>query len=425
MAPEQAGGQAVDHRCDLFSLGCVLYQMCTGDRPFHGNNTIAILSALARHEPPPPVSLNLEVPTELSELVMQLLAKKPEQRPQSAEEVVQALREIEGQTTVALPPPETRARKGRQRPTAKPGKGSRRWPWLVGGGVLVVGMLAVLSFFFLGGSGPEPPSQGRQPPETSATANGPAAFPPHYTNSQGMEFVLIPKGKFWMGGGGGRPGTKEVEIPYDFYLGKYEVTQEEWQNVTGLHPSNFSRSSAGKDAVKDITFAELQRFPVENVSWGEAQAFAERVNAQEKDSGWLYRLPTEVEWEYSCRGGPASDPLESSFDFYLDAPSNLLSPDQANFKDGGLKRTCKVGSYRPNRLGLYDMHGNVWEWCADELPADPKDPKGASQRLSRGGSWIYGSGLCRAAYRLVSAPSQRNLILGLRLARVPVGTKVK
>ena len=96
-------------------------------------------------------------------------------------------------------------------------------------------------------------------------------LPPTFKNSIGMEFVLVPKGKSWLGGGKDKLGDKEVEIPADFYLGKYEVTQEEWEKVMGENPSHFSRTGDGKDAVKDIPDADLKRFPVENVSWDNAR----------------------------------------------------------------------------------------------------------------------------------------------------------
>ena len=239
-----------------------------------------------------------------------------------------------------------------------------------------------------------------------------------FTNRLGMEFVLVPKGKSWLGGGRGKPGNKETEIPYDFYLGKYEVTQEEWRKVVGRNPSYFSRTGKGKDAVQGVPDEELKRFPVDNVSWEDAQLFIAEVNRQVKDSGWVYRLPTEVDWEYACRGGPL-DAKQSAFDFYFEKPTNQFSPAQANINN--IKgRTCKVGSYRPNRLGLYDMHGNVWEWCEDR-DVDKKNP---SLRAERGGCWHdedRGS-YCRASGRLTFPLSYRNNDHGLRLARVPVVT---
>ena len=226
----------------------------------------------------------------------------------------------------------------------------------------------------------------------------------------------MPKGKSWLGGGGGKPGDKEVVIAHDFYLGKYEVTQEEWEKVTGLTPSRFSRTGGGKDVVKDIADAELKRFPVENVSWDDAQAFLERLNKGEKEAGWVYRLPKEAEWEYACRGGPLSDKFESAYDFYFDKPTNQLLPEQANFEHGkGLKRTCKVGSYQPNRLGLYDMHGNVWEWC-DDVGKSRGSSSGCTEAAAA--ATTPSSAGRRTAVRIGPCVPKRDH--GFRLARVPL-----
>jgi formylglycine-generating enzyme required for sulfatase activity len=276
---------------------------------------------------------------------------------------------------------------------------------------------------------------------TNAAVPGsvPDKLPAKYKNSLGTEFVLVPKGKFLMGGTGGNPGTKEVEIKHDFYLGQYEVTQWEWMQVMGNNPSNFQNPPPAKPLSKQeqakLTLDELQKLkekedrdkenhwkshPVENVSWEDCQKYIERLNQKEKTAGWEYRLPTEAEWEYACRGGSGRPVLEYGFDYYFERPANNLLPEMANFQDSGKNRTCKVGSYKPNRLGLYDMHGNVWEWCQDEIPGDLKDPKAASQRVNRGGSWDNDSGNGRAANRGVFASSVRYATLGLRLARVPV-----
>ncbi len=247
----------------------------------------------------------------------------------------------------------------------------------------------------------------------------PSTPPPTYTNGIGMEFVKVPKGKSWLGGGKDKLGDKEVEIPADFYLGKYEVTQEQWEKVMGENPSHFSRMGEGKDAVKDISDADLKRFPVEMVSWDQCQVFVAKLNQREKEVGWVYRLPTEVEWEYVCRGGPMADKGDSAFDFYLAKPTNTLLPEQANFgPDGGLNRTCKVGSYASNRLGLFDMHGNVFEWCDDTF----KDPRFSElHRVHIGGSWHAESATwCRAGGIVADVPSKASNYLGLRLARVPV-----
>ena len=247
-------------------------------------------------------------------------------------------------------------------------------------------------------------------------ATGPDLGTKTITNSIGMKLAFIPKGTFQMGGGGGKVGDKEVEIAHDFYLGVYQVTQGEWEKVMGNNPSHFSRTGAGKDLVKDIPDEDLKRFPVEMVSWNDAQLFLEELNKREIEPGWVYRLPKEAEREYACRGGPASTKLEYGFDFYFEKPTNQLLPDQANFDHvKGLKRTCKVGSYKPNRLGLHDMHGNVWEWCED---AQNNADEGA--RVIRGGRWDAPATGCRAAAPGWGGPAARYNAIGLRVARVPV-----
>ncbi len=153
---------------------------------------------------------------------------------------------------------------------------------------------------------------------------------------------------------------------------------------------------------------------------GRCELFLRQFNKQVRQEGWVYRLPKEVEWEYACRGGPMTDKLDSAFDFYFDRPVAQLQADQANFQLQGPKRTCKVGSYKPNRLGLYDMHGNVWEWCDDLY--DPKDPTWATPRVIRGGGWYFAAAYCRAATRNAIEPAIRYYFLGLRLARLPVGS---
>jgi uncharacterized protein (TIGR02996 family) len=241
------------------------------------------------------------------------------------------------------------------------------------------------------------------------------------TNALGVQLVLVPRGTFWMGD---RGRQRRVEIPHDFYLGAFPVTQEQWQTVMGNNPSWFSRGGEGADKVQGISDADLKQFPVECVSWDDVQDFLERLNAREQGRGFLYRLPTEAEWEFACRGGAITQE-ECAFDFYFAQPGNDLSYEQANFHDSdsvgaaprGIYpgRTSKVGSYAPNRLGLYDMHGNVWEWCEDRWGAR------GSALVFRGGCWFDRGPDCRASVRNAGAPLLQEHCLGFRLAAVPSG----
>ncbi len=443
MSPEQARGLTVDARSDLYSLGAVLYRLCTGRTPFAGEHALAVLAALMTEEPTPVRELNATVPEALAVLIHQLLAKKPEERPQTANDVANRLRGILDQlrapTVPVMVPTEVTARPedafahldsgdapatelegAPAAPRSEP-HGGGKWV-LVGAGVAVLlAVVAGAAVVSRMGTNNEPKAKPQEPSTTGGDKgktdpkgpNAPAPLPATVTNGIGMEFVKVPKGTAWLGGAGGKQGETKVVIERDFYLGKYEVTQEEWEKLMATPPSHFSRNGTGKDAVTDISDADLKRFPVEWVSWDDCQAFIELLNKKEADTGWTYRLPKEVEWEYACRGGPV-DKLDSAFDFYLAQPTNTLVPAQANFVNI-LKRTCKVGSYEPNVLGLHDMHGNLHEWCDDAATiAD-----GTSVRVFRGGSWFHVSEEGRAAYRNMTPPSSRADSLGLRLARVP------
>ena len=238
----------------------------------------------------------------------------------------------------------------------------------------------------------------------------------------GMKFVPLPKATFYMGWNGEKGSAKKTGVKEDFEIAIYTVTQGQWQEVTGSNPSWFSRDGKGQDTVKDIKDEDLKHFPVENVSWDDAQEFIKKLNEKEKGKGYQYRLPREAEWEYACRGGATSEE-ECSYHFYFAKPTNDLSSKEANF-DGNslfgkadkgpyLGRTTKVGSYVPNKLGLYDMHGNVWQWCEDLYDGD-------SVRVLRGGSWDTDGARCQAALRGSAAPSGRFISVGVRLARVPV-----
>jgi uncharacterized protein (TIGR02996 family) len=259
------------------------------------------------------------------------------------------------------------------------------------------------------------------------------------TNSIGMRFALVPAGHFLMSSPEDEMGRDddealhEVELTRPFWLGVFPVTQGQWKEVMGDNPAYFSRSGGGNSGVRNVSDAELDLFPVEQVSWEDVQLFLKKLAAPEEEvrNRREYRLPTEAEWEYACRGGGvAREP------FCLKAPSWSLTSFQANF-DGifpygatvegpRLDRTSAVGGYEANPLGLYDMHGNVWEWCSDwqddypsEPATDPLGPSAGTFRVCRGGSWAHISRYCRAAHRSWHTPAERLDYLGFRLAAVP------
>ena len=252
----------------------------------------------------------------------------------------------------------------------------------------------------------ETPARAEAEPQRAATKRQEEAR--EWVNSLGMEFVLIEPGAFEMGSPAGEPERDNdetlhpVTLSQPFYLGKYEVTQEQWQAVMGDNPSYFSNCGA--------------TCPVEQVSWEDAQSFAEELNAREGVKA--YRLPTEAEWEYAARAGTqttyhfgdGADPLRSH-GWYLDNAGETTHP---------------VGEQRPNAWGLYDMHGNVREWVHDWFGAypggavtDPRGPEMGSSRVNRGGSWFSSARYCRAAGRHYDAPGGRDDGLGFRLVRTP------
>ena len=214
-----------------------------------------------------------------------------------------------------------------------------------------------------------------------------------------------------------------VTLTKDFYMSKYEVTQREYMAVMGNNPSRFT--------------GELNR-PVEQVSWNDAMSYCAKLTASEKaagrlQAGWEYRLPTEAEWEYACRAGTSTP-----FHYGNDLRSGMANFDGTREYAGGtgsvnnpngtyLGRTTAVGSYAANAFGLYDMHGNVWEWCLDwkgAYPAgsvnDPKGPSSGSVRVIRGGSWSFPAGYCRSAERSnLGNPVNRYFVFGFRPVLAP------
>ena len=238
----------------------------------------------------------------------------------------------------------------------------------------------------------------------------------------GAEMIYVSRGTFQMGSTKGFKGEKPVHIVKveGYYLGKYEVTQAEWQKVMGSNPSKY---------------ADCADCPVEFVSWLEVQAFLNKLNAL---SPYTYRLPSEAEWEYAAGGGATQRTIYSGTNqqAQLHLYANFCDINCPNTEiaavgqNDGYQYTAPVGSFLPNQLGFYDMSGNVFEWCEDyyhdtyhgaptnSLPwLSPPDPK--SRRVLKGGAWRYNHLSVRVANRDLGPSNGHNVSLGFRLARTP------
>jgi formylglycine-generating enzyme required for sulfatase activity len=210
---------------------------------------------------------------------------------------------------------------------------------------------------------------------------------------------------------GGDEGPETiVTLSKGFFMGAHEVTQAEYGAVVGDYPSRFT--------------GDLNR-PVEYVVWPEAVTYCVKLTEQERaagrlPTGWVYRLPTEVEWEYAARAGKTN-----RFSFG-DDPSCSLLGEYAWFYNNSGNTTHAVAGKRPNRLGLYDMNGNVWEWCshwygpyAGGTATDPQGAASGSNRVIRGGSWDNNANNCRSAQRNNNDPGNRNNNIGFRAVLAP------
>ena len=263
---------------------------------------------------------------------------------------------------------------------------------------------------------PTPPPRRPAPPQPMPTPR--SSGQQEIASSIGLRLRRIPAGEFLMGS----PSSEEnhdideqqhrVRITRPFYIGIHEVTQGQWKAVMGTEPWQ------GKEYVK-----EGADYAACFISWEEAQEFCRKLG--EKD-GATYRLPTEAEWEYACRGGTST--------MYSFGDDTTGLADHAWFEDnawnGKQAYVHMVGQKKPNAWGLFDMHGNVWEWCSDwyagnyyeqfksDTAVDPQGPEQSRRRVYRGGSWFRAAKYARSAYRSYAPPDTRNDLLGFRVVRV-------
>lgn len=231
----------------------------------------------------------------------------------------------------------------------------------------------------------------------------------------GMEFIRIHKGRFQMGDfeiDHDAVSLHQVRLSKDFWLGKTEITQDQWSSIMGteeLHPEKPS-PFRGVDPT----------YPVTGVSYFDIEIFLEKLN--ELSDGYTFRLPTEAEWEYACRAGTktpfsyGSSLSDTLANYNAEIPSGYSAPGRF------MGHPTPVGSYPPNQWGLYDMHGNVWEWVSDwyapysrKKAVDPSGPLSGKEKVIRGGSWYFGAGNARSSHRRTHEPKLWGFSIGFRI----------
>ena len=483
---EQIQGAGTDPRSDLYSLAATLYHLLTGLEP---PDALRRANAILGGEPDPlrPAhEANPQTPLAISSLLAKALALHCNARPVTAKDMLNLIREAQGATpagqsdgeagrqTVVSPPlhqtvpvypnqqfdPQqvfypTPAR-GETVPqhaagmtnliqdpltqvdSAKRGR-AKIWIGVVITLVALAGIGLAAVYFATRNKKPLPPpvNQNRQvtlPPvknSNTQNSNSPVVAPVIPEGAKSVlgadHFVAIKVGDFIMGAeehGETNDVPHTVKITRPFEMGKHEITQSQWEAIMGTNPSYFKG----------------QTLPVENVSWEDVQSFITKLN--ELNDGYRYRLPTEAEWEYACRAGSKAK-YESNLEavaWYGDNSGlkqlnseDLWNNNRQNYNKLLIENGCQshqVGSKRANAWGLYDMQGNVWEWCQDwygdtyyqDSPVnDPTGPTSGTQRINRGGSWYSQTERCQTTIRGKDSPETRLYNLGFRLVRVKSG----
>jgi formylglycine-generating enzyme required for sulfatase activity len=427
MSPEQLMAKDIDGRTDQFSLAVMAYEMLAGQLPFVAPTDAVLTFKIVGEEARPLHEVNALLPRTVSQVVSRALSKTPEKRYGTCSEFIGELRTAAARAAYT---PTKKEYVAPVRPGPEVTHRLQRWPLVAGCGVLALGIGAWLVYRAnngTGGTGPAPESAKVQPaakqqsepqvpPETETKAppsSGkrveqkeetvrPAPQPPvpqgparKVNDKDGLTYVWIPAGTFQMGCSQAdsecyddEKPAHEVTITKGFWMGQTPVTQVAYQRVIGSNPSHFHG----------------EELPVETVSWNDAQRYCEKAGM---------RLPTEAEWEYAARGAPGNTPGR-----YGDV-GQIAWYD----KNSG-STTHPVAQKLPNKFGLYDMLGNVWEWVSDfyanKYPDGPQqNPTGAASgqyHSLRGGSWLNLPSYARASDRYGNVPESRDYYIGLRCA---------
>ncbi|MCR5382763.1 MAG: SUMF1/EgtB/PvdO family nonheme iron enzyme [Lentisphaeria bacterium] len=401
-------GSKLTAKTDQYALALLAYEMLDGHYPFYNFDVTTFPNAVLS-VPPPKID---GIPDAVNNALQKALAKKPEDRFDSCMAFAEAL-------------------KGAQSATSRPSNADK--PKRQQSAVTPTPL-------------PQPPvvTPISQPPIESVERKGNLTF--KLAEDVDLEMVWIPAGTFMMGSPANEVGRNNDETQHKvilskgFWIGKYPVTQAQYMAVVGENPSNFKTYGGDSYICRKVSFWERllggknkdisvdMLLPVEQVSWNSAIHYCSILNKThnaELPSRYEFSLPTEAQWEYACRAGTRNALNDNR---NLSGGDNDPALDKLGWYNHNSKRTELVGQKKPNAWGLYDMHGNVWEWCSDwygEYPhlrvvTDPVGPSSGSYRVLRGGSWRNDARYCRSADRSSYGPSFSYIYVGFRLALAPV-----
>ncbi|HWG47180.1 MAG TPA: bifunctional serine/threonine-protein kinase/formylglycine-generating enzyme family protein [Gemmataceae bacterium] len=436
IAPEQAlNSHRADIRSDLYSLGCTFYFLLTARVPFPLDEPMAKLLAHQCDEAVAVEQLRPEVPARVLAIVGKLMAKRPDERYQTPAELVLDLAALTppvaqatvpaGQVVRPSPPPlaipiasavPSVSPGGQASRRKSPSRRSKLW-------IAIAVILSPLLIGWLVHLFRAPAVQNRQ--DVGPTASSPKEI---LRNSLGMKLVRIPVGEFFIGSEKREPHHRpneapshQVTITEPFYLGANLVTVGNFRAFVKATNYRTEAEKAGDTRPGHYWlkpgWEQSDDYPVACLSWNDAKAFCDWLSKKESRT---YRLPTEAEWEYACRAGSTSA--------YSYGPDAKKLSEYAWYRGNSGEKAHRVGQRKPNRWGLYDMHGNLLEWCSDYYDAkfydkvdliDPHGPHHGSERVLRGGSWNSEAHECRCAYRCANKPTEhRNDRGGFRVLLV-------